>query len=681
MVLAVSLGLPTLWVGWAAFRDAGRSAAAQSGPGLPQIADGLAAAARRQWDTEAAARRLNDPYPMPVSWTAAADLAVPWKSLGKLAASGAGWPTPAPGRVWAKGPAGLAGEGGELAAVLEKVPTGRLVVLGEPGSGKTMLMVRLVLDLLTARAAGGPVPVLAPLASWDPSAQTLNDWLATRLITDYPALAGPPPAGAIGPTRAAALLEAGLILPVLDGLDELPEKVRGRAISRINDALRPGGQVLLTCRTQPYRDAIRPRRGPRAALAGAAAIRLRPLDAGAVRRWLRDDASGPVTRARWDPVLTLLGTQAPAGQALTTPLMVALARAIYNPRPGEAATAVPDPAELCRLPSREAVEAHLFDGFIPAAYRPSAEGRWTAGQAGRWLAFLARHLEHTIGTPDLAWWQLDTAAPRTARMLGLGLVAGLMTGLITGIVGGLAIGLVVGIAIGIVVGIVAASGPQRPAHGLLISTARLRAGARTGLGTGLVVGIGAGIVAAIVAGPGVGLAIGIETGLAGGLATGIATGVAGAPSDIAEAIGPRIVLARDRQVMLFFTLGIGLIAGLAAALGLMLITGLAASFLARLEYWLGIGLGIGLIAGLERTKWASYTLARGWLALRGQLPWPLMAFLADAHQRGVLRQAGATYQFRHLELQRRLATGHSQPHPGLPVLPDSLLTLPGGRPV
>jgi len=33
-----------------------------------------------------------------------------------------------------------------------------------------------------------------------------------------------------------------------------------------------------------------------------------------------------------------------------------------------------------------------------------------------------------------------------------------------------------------------------------------------------------------------------------------------------------------------------------------------------------------------------------------------MAFLADAHQRGVLRQAGAVYQFRHIELQHRLAT-------------------------
>ena len=32
-----------------------------------------------------------------------------------------------------------------------------------------------------------------------------------------------------------------------------------------------------------------------------------------------------------------------------------------------------------------------------------------------------------------------------------------------------------------------------------------------------------------------------------------------------------------------------------------------------------------------------------------------MSFLADAHRRGVLRQAGAFYQFRHIELQHRLA--------------------------
>jgi hypothetical protein len=163
VVLTVSLGLPALWVAWAGFRDARRSGAADSGPGLRRIADELAVAVGKQWAREAAVSRLNDPYPLPVSWVAATDLAAPWESLAELATGGVGWRPPPPGRVWAAGPEELAGEGGALADVLEKVPTGRLVVLGEPGSGKTMLMVRLVLDMLAARAAGGPV--LAPIAS------------------------------------------------------------------------------------------------------------------------------------------------------------------------------------------------------------------------------------------------------------------------------------------------------------------------------------------------------------------------------------------------------------------------------------------------------------------------------------------------------------------------------------
>ena len=47
------------------------------------------------------------------------------------------------------------------------------------------------------------------------------------------------------------------------------------------------------------------------------------------------------------------------------------------------------------------------------------------------------------------------------------------------------------------------------------------------------------------------------------------------------------------------------------------------------------------------------------MAYSPQNPAPAMAsdgVSRRCHQRGVLRQAGATYQFRHLELQRRLAT-------------------------
>jgi len=72
---------------------------------------------------------------------------------------------------------------------------------------------------------------------------------------------------------------------------------------------------------------------------------------------------------------------------------------------------------------------------------------------------------------------------------------------------------------------------------------------------------------------------------------------------------------------------------------------------------LGLGLVMGLVAGLGRggTAYGRLSMTRALLALRGRLPWPLMAFLEDAHQRGVFRKSGAVYQFRHVRLQDHLA--------------------------
>jgi hypothetical protein len=72
---------------------------------------------------------------------------------------------------------------------------------------------------------------------------------------------------------------------------------------------------------------------------------------------------------------------------------------------------------------------------------------------------------------------------------------------------------------------------------------------------------------------------------------------------------------------------------------------------------------VGLVLALAACAWPHYTVARLLIAARGQLPWRLQSFLAEAHRLGILRQVGPVYQFRHARLRERLAHHAQLPRP------------------
>jgi hypothetical protein len=685
------------------------------GPSLAQRLDrameDLAVAVQEQWRDEERSRRLQDPFPLPVSWTAA-DAAITDHGENIF------------GQSTASERVNLDGQLDRIVDVFHKVPSGRLVVLGKPGAGKTVLTLRFTLDLLDRRRPGDPIPVIFSMASWDPQQQSLHAWLSKRLADDYPALGARAPSGF---TLAWELIHAWRVLPVLDGLDEIPESLRGQAMRHLNAAFDRDSPVLLTCRPDEYRhtvDAVD-------VFTAAAVIELRPLSLDDLTDYLPKTTrqirhhGDDLSTTKWEPVLTYLGENPnlPVVQTvievLSNPLMTSMARAAYS-------DTAADPVYLLdgRFVDPDALEEHLLEAFIPAVYSSyysitpetpsaSAGARYRPEQAHDWLRFLARHLNQ-LDTRDLAWWQMTQAAPRLTRGLLTGLLCGLMFGFLGELVAGPAFGLAYGVAFGIAGGLSFGLGrPSGPSH----VEVRFRGTAKSFF-TRFAVGVAIGLL--------LGVAFALPTG--GILAVGLAFGLAvashvwlGKPADAAKVSSPSAVLKQDRTATLAFGLAVafpfGLIYGLgfvftskdadepslgfvfglsfglsfglagaaagavvgwlaagrmtavtyslagAVAAGLrfpqappaafVVTFGLTVGLLFALMFGLMFGLAIGSVVVLSKT-WGAFVLGRTWLALCGYQPWRLMKFFADARRRGVLRQAGGVYQFRHARLQDHL---------------------------
>ncbi|MFD5829422.1 helix-turn-helix domain-containing protein [Lentzea sp. NPDC060358] len=608
---------------------------------LREAAETLKVAVGARWRREEELRQVHDPVPLPVRWEAApAALRDSWLNIG--------------------GEVDLAGRLDQVVEVYRRVPSRRLVVLGRAGSGKTVLTTRFVLGLLAAGDAAGPVPVVFGLGSWHPGRVGLRDWLAEQLVRDHPFLGAPGPGG----TLASALVDSQRVLPVLDGFDEIAAGLHRPALTELNATTLP---LLLTSRVDEYRDAV----SGTDVLTSAAAVVLTGLTGDDLAAYLPRTTRKP---GLWKPVLDEVAAGGPPAEALTTPLMVSLARRVYSDTPDH------DPAELLELGTPGEIERHLLASFVPAVYGAEAE------RVRPWLAHLATHLTR-LGTHDVAWWRFGTS-PRVT-----GLVVGAAVGL-ADLVGesllawevsargwlfAVMIGLVTGTVFGVAQWHVTRRAPLRPVRTRL----RLRGhgGRRVwvrgllGLGFGGAVGAAYGLVRALAHWPALpghrlGAAVAVDAGafaLVFGLGAGLVFALVAAleaPLDVRAALSPDGLLrANRRAVLALVALMVPVFVVVVVAATWAVAHGLAALGLPVLwspatALTLGVvgGAGGGLAYVLSLTAWGQWVVfARVWLPLTGRLPWRLPAFLDDAHRRGVLRRAGAVHQFRHARLQEHLA--------------------------
>ncbi|MDI6104711.1 VWA domain-containing protein [Actinoplanes sp. NEAU-A12] len=475
-------------VAFLSFRTSPQTARAAGADGEDETARRLAAQVRRQWLDEIGVRRLHHPRALRLRWTPSRPAA-------------AGVAPPRPGRLDGGAPAAR-----HLVALVRRTRPGQLVVLGPPGSGKSSLATLFTIAAIDLAEPGDPVPVLLALPAWD-TRVPLDDWITRRIDDGYPGMAG-------------ALVAAGRVLPVLDGLDELPGPALAAAFDELNRvaAILPG--LVVTCRVDEYEKAVAGE-GP---LSNAAVVRIEPVPPDDALAFLADsDVRGST---RWQPVADRL-REDPGGElagTLATPLMISLARSVYR-------SPATEPRRLLDM-AGDAVDRHLLEEFARAAY-PSPTPR-------RWLGLLAR------GT-HLRWWTIAAMvhpvviiAVVGGVVAALGAAAGAGVAALTGyrIGAATAYATVTGLAFGVLAGLRAArtSRGDEPSGAFAVITAALR----DGLASGMIFAAGATIV--LLTGGGITDGTNADGGTGGGDAGGWA-GLSGPPgADPFGLLGPLVLL-------------------------------------------------------------------------------------------------------------------------------------------
>ena len=290
----------------------------------------------------------------------------------------------------------------------------------------------------------------------------------------------------------------------------------------------------------------------------------------------------------------------------------------------------------------------------------------------RWLVFLARHLEYTIVSPDLAWWQPATGRTRLYPSTGgRGRGAGWDCG--RGSLAGREYirssgrahnhgcdrsggrGGDRGVRNDPSLGQETNTSPRDPQASSKSRRVRMGIGSIAIGGIGFVLGVVFGADFSVVAEVAAVIVIVAVLGVISAIAAWLLN-VEAVPQDLSSAASPPAALEADRRTGTAVGATVAVVAG--AVIGIMSSAGGDGATVVTLTVVVSLATA-GAISSFTMAASPPYAVAQVCLSMRHRLPRPLMAFLEDAHRRGVLRQAGAVYQFRHIELQHRLANRHT----------------------
>lgn len=284
-----------------------------------------------------------------------------------------------------------------------------LLVLGAPGSGKTITLLQLARELLdrAEQRPEEPVPVVFNLSTWSEAGDSLRDWLIAELNSKYqiPARIG------------RAWIDNQQLLPMLDGLDEVATERRDRCAQAINEFAEEVGVpgIAVCCRLEEY-EAL----AVRLKLGGA--VHLQPLVAEEVLEQLR--RAGPSLSA----LTEVLEREAALQELAQSPLMLDVMMLAFRDWSG-------DTGESSNV---ESWRQHIFGVYTQRMFARSIGrgGRYSQdriiGSLERIAAEMMRRAQTIFLIEDLQPSALATRVQRAVHVLASRLAGGLLFSLLLG---------------------------------------------------------------------------------------------------------------------------------------------------------------------------------------------------------------------------------------------------------
>ncbi|WP_439343514.1 NACHT domain-containing protein [Vacuolonema iberomarrocanum] len=537
-----------------------------------------------------------------------------------------------------------------------------LLILGEPGTGKTITLLRLAKDLIahSEQDTNRPTPVVLNLSSWSLTQQSIAEWLVSELSSRYQ----------VSKELGEAWVRGQKLVLLLDGLDEVKAECRVACAQALNQFLQEHGQteMVVCCRLQDYQAIAQSE-----PLQLQKAICIRQLTPEQVDHYL-EMAGDPLSALR-----ILLQRDEALQDLAKTPLMLSVMSLAYRDRSVEA------------IPSNNSAEAsrrHLLDAYVQQMFRRRGRDNrlYSDAKVLYWLTQLAQQMERESQTIFLiermqpSWLKqgMPTVLYQAGTVFSSGLLGGGVFGLAGGLSGGVSCGtdgrlswnsvdslewaLVLGM-VGAAIAVVSVTGGQREIKPVetfeisWISIAKSLVSKHTlskGVAGGLIGAIGAGLCAWLTHSSILnGVLLGLSWGAAFGLVLGISPALVGAEIEVKTL--PNQGIWRSALNASWVGLSFGIIVALLGQLGFALMD------LDTTCRWIGGGsivLGFGGLGGLVndagRTCIRHFNLRLALLS-RGVIPWNCARFLDCAVEDIFLQRAGGAYFFIHRTLMDHFA--------------------------